>query len=64
MNAIRLSDHQLLQKAVAIHLERMNPIRVKKLAKGPWLDWRALYPVDAWVLACTVAFAVYVMGWG
>ncbi len=64
MNAIRLSDHQLLQKAVAIQLRRMNPIRVEKLTKEPLIDWRSLYLVDRLMLASTIAFAVYVMGWG
>ena len=61
MNAIRLSDHQLLQKTVAIQLRRMNPIRVKKLTKEPLIDWRSLYLVDRLMLASTIAFAVYVL---
>lgn len=44
MNAMRLSDHQLLQKAVAIQLRRMNPIRVKKLTKES--VWKEFYPGD------------------
>ncbi len=62
MNAIKLSDHQLLQKAVAIHLKRLNPGVTVRKSKEPWLDWQALQTVDQWMLICTISFAVWALG--